>query len=109
MALSEARVILKLRDDELEDLIKKWIANEKSKYVDFDRNSGAGDRGLDAVGFLTSNRYEGAWHNYQCKQLSIPLGEPAFFSEIGKVLFYAAKGEFTLPERYIFVAPMSAV
>jgi hypothetical protein len=109
MSLSEDRVILKLTDDELEDLIKKWIANEASSYVDFDRNSGAGDRGIDDVGFLTNQRYEGAWHNYQCKQLGRPLGELEFFSEIGKVLYYASKEEFTLPERYIFVAPKGVV
>lgn len=109
MSLSESREILKLRDDELEELIKKWIANEFSSYSDFERNSGAGDRGLDAVGFLTNQRYEGSWHNYQCKQLSKPLGEREFFAEIGKVLYYASLEEFTLPERYIFVSPNGVV
>lgn len=109
MALDEGREILKLRDDELEELIKKWIAHEVPAYYDFDRNSGAGDRGLDSVGFLSDQRYEGAWDNYQCKQLSKALGEPSFFGELGKVLYYASLGEFTLPSRYIFVAPFGVV
>lgn len=106
MSLDESRIILKLRDDELEELIKKWVADNLSEYIDFDRNSGAGDRGLDAVGFLSDQRYEGPWDNFQCKQLSKNLGEPEFFAEIGKLFYYASLGEFTTPNRYIFVAPM---
>lgn len=105
MSLGESRAILRLRDDELEELIKKWIADELSEYLDFDRNSGAGDRGLDAVGFLSKHRYEGGWDNYQCKQLSKSLGEPEFFAEIGKLFHYASLNEFAVPRRYIFVAP----
>jgi len=105
MSLNESREVLKLRDDELEELIKKWIADKLSEYVGFDRNSGAGDRGLDAVGFLSAERYEGKWDNYQCKQLSKSLGEPEFFTELGKVFYYASIKEFSCPNKYIFVAP----
>lgn len=109
MALNESKHILLLDDDELEEFVKKWLAHEKASYCDFERNSGSGDRGLDAVGFRTENKYAGAWHNYQCKQLGRPLGEAEFFSELGKVFFYATEGEFCLPEKYIFVAPNGVV
>jgi len=109
MALNESRHILVLDDDELEEFVKKWLAHEKDSYHGFERNSGSGDRGLDAVGFCTANRYEGPWHNYQCKQLSRPLGEAEFFAELGKVFFYSTNGEFGLPEKYIFVAPNNVV
>ena len=109
MALNESKHIFLLTDDELEEFIKKWLAHEKASYCDFERNSGSGDRGLDAVGFCTSQRYAGAWHNYQCKQLGKPLGEAEFFAELGKVFFYATEGEFDLPEKYIFVAPKGVV
>lgn len=105
MALDEYKEILKLDDSELEDLIKKWIADELSLYVDFVRRSGTGDRGLDAVGFATRARFDGAWDNYQCKQLLRPLDQGQLLGELGKVLYYSSRGEFILPRRYIFVAP----
>lgn len=108
MALNEGTQILKLEPDELEELIKKWLAIERDAYFDFSRNSGSYDRGLDAVGFVTSSRHDGEWDNFQCKQLKKALGEGEFFQEIGKVFYYASKGEFTLPRRYIFVAPAGA-
>lgn len=108
MALNEGTQILKLDPDELEELIKKWLAIEREEYFDFSRNSGSYDRGLDAVGFLTPSRHDGDWDNFQCKQLKKALGEGEFFQEIGKVFHYASKGEFTPPRRYIFVAPAGA-
>lgn len=105
MSLKEGATILKLDPDQLEELVKKWLAQEKETYVDFDRNSGSYDRGLDAVGFLSKERYDGPWDNYQCKQLGKPLTEGEFFAEIGKVFYYSSIKEFTLPRRYIFVAP----
>lgn len=74
MALNESKHILLLDDNELEELVKKWLAHEKVKYHDFERNSGSGDRGLDVVGFCTANKYEGEWHTYRCKQLTRSLG-----------------------------------
>lgn len=105
MALSEDRLVQSLRPDELEDLVKKWIAHEASGYADFDRNSGAGDRGIDAAGFRSAGRYKGDWDNFQCKQLRTSLGMTEFFAELGKVLYYASRGHFVMPRRYVFVAP----
>lgn len=112
MPFNEHRYILALSDDDLEDLVKKWIARlcrEGNTYVGFERPTGSADMGRDAVGFLTDRRYEGAWHNYQCKHLKRSLGTKEFLVELGKVFHYACEGEFALPERYIFVAPKGAV
>lgn len=105
MSLRESALILKLDSGELEELIKKWLAVEKEQYFDFSRASGAYDRGLDAVGFLTKERHDGDWDNFQCKQLRATLKDAEFFQEIGKVFYYASLKEFTLPRKYIFVAP----
>jgi hypothetical protein len=109
MAFNEDRVILNLTDGELEDLVKKWLARLKRDYHDFERPTASADMGRDAVGFLSAQRYDGAWHNYQCKHLKAPLGSGEFIVELGKIFHYASAGEFTLPTRYIFVAPNSAV
>ena len=105
MTLKESALVLKLDSDELEELIKKWLAIEKDIYFDFIRAAGAYDRGLDAVGFLTKERHDGEWDNFQCKQLRTTLKDAEFFAEIGKVFYYASLKEFTLPRRYVFVAP----
>ena len=109
MAFNEDRVILNLTDSELEDLVKKWLARLKDDYHDFERPTASADMGRDAVGFLSAQRYDGDWHNYQCKHLKAPLGSGEFTVELGKMFHYANAGEFTLPTRYIFVSPSSAV
>jgi hypothetical protein len=109
MAFNEDRLILNLTDSELEDLIKKWLAKVKDAYVGFERPTASADMGRDAVGFLSSHRYDGHWHNYQCKHLKAPLGKAEFVTELGKIFYYADQGEFTLPTSYIFVCPNSAV
>ena len=109
MAFNEDRVILNLTDSELEDLVKKWLARLKDDYHDFERPTASADMGRDAVGFLSAQRYDGDWHNYQCKHLKAPLGSGEFTVELGKMFHYASAGEFILPTRYIFVSPNSAV
>ncbi|ABE65041.1 hypothetical protein Nham_4457 (plasmid) [Nitrobacter hamburgensis X14] len=109
MAFNEDRLILNLTDSELEDLIKKWVACLKDSYVGFERPTQSADMGRDAVGFLSPQRYDGEWHNYQCKHLKAPLGKADFTIELGKIFHYACRGEFTPPTKYIFVCPNSAV
>lgn len=107
MPFQEDRLILNLTDTELEELVKKWVVRLKRTYVDFDQPNASADMGRDAVGFLSENRYEGAWHNFQCKQLLAPLGIGAFTLELGKIFHYHCKGHYTLPTRYVFVVPNS--
>lgn len=112
MPLNEHRHLLALHPDELEDLIKKWIARifrGGGPYVGFERPTASADMGRDAVGFLSEYRYEGVWHNYQCKHLKAPLGLKDFTVELGKIFHHACAGEFVLPAKYIFVAPNAAV
>lgn len=109
MAFNEDRVILNLSDSELEDLVKKWLARLKGDYHGFERPTASADMGRDAVGFLSAQRYDGEWHNFQCKHLKSPLGSGEFAVELGKIFYYAGAGEFTLPTRYVFVSPNSAV
>lgn len=111
-SLNETRYLLALNDDELEELIKKWIARvigNKSVYVGFDRPTASADEGRDAVGFLTERRYDGSWDNYQCKQLKKPLSSSDFFVELRKMFYYADRGDYVMPRRYIFVTPNSGV
>lgn len=109
MSFNEDRLILNLTDSELEDLIKKWLARLEVGYFGFERPTGSADMGRDAVGFLSARRYDGEWHNYQCKHLKAPLSKAEFAIELGKIFYYAGRGEFSLPTSYIFICPNSAV
>ncbi|PDS71139.1 ABC-three component system protein [Rhizobium phaseoli] len=109
MPFNEDRYILTLQPPELEDLVKKWVARLKKDYPGFEQVSKAADMGRDAVGFLSKARYDGEWHNYQCKQLASPLGKGKFVLELGKIFHYHCAGEFTLPTKYVFVAPNGGV
>lgn len=99
------RYILALTDEELEHFVDDWISCRTKGYVEVAMFSGAGDLGRDVVGFLSKKRHEGPWHNYQCKQYGRKLPTEIAILEIGKILYYAYQGEFSIPERYFFVAP----
>lgn len=98
------RLILTLEDQDLEKFVRAWVS-KKSDYHEVTAFAGSSDRGRDVVGFLTKDFHEGDWHNYQCKQYGTTLPTAQALGEIGKILYYAYKGEFTAPQRYWFVAP----
>jgi hypothetical protein len=98
------RLILSLPDDELEKFARTWVELRKG-YVEVQRYTGAGDMGRDVVGYLTHSRHEGPWHNYQCKQYGRAVPLNVALLEIGKILYYAYRGEFAAPAAYYFVAP----
>ena len=100
------RRILALTDVELEKFVLDWInAKKTNDYIEVVRFSGSGDLGRDVVGFLSNERHEGSWHNYQCKQYAKTLPTETGICEIGKILYYAFKNEFSVPTKYFFVAP----
>jgi hypothetical protein len=96
-------------DDELERFVHSWLAKKRASYLASERFSGAGDKGRDVVAYLSASRMEGTWHNYQCKQLKKRLGEPDALLELGKIVAYSARGDFSLPSKYVFVAPRGVV
>lgn len=100
------RMVLTLDDKGLERFTRDWVGLKKSEYFEVQTFAGSQDLGRDVVGFKTSARHEGYWHNFQCKQYTrhrLPLGEG--LKELGKVLYHASRGEFTPPDKYYFVAP----
>ncbi len=99
------RQLLALDATQLEKFVREWALQKKSGYFKVERFSGPGDRGRDVVGFVTSALHEGDWDNFQCKQYATTLPTAGVFHEIGKVLYYASQGEFTVPRVFNFVAP----
>jgi hypothetical protein len=100
------RHLTALDDNQLEEFVYDWMLNHKSRaYQGVQRFSGSGDMGRDVVGYKTSKKFEGEWHNYQCKQLNSKISEPDLHKELGKILYHSANGEYSLPTQYIFIAP----
>jgi hypothetical protein len=102
------RQVLALNDSELEAFVREWVGCKKSIYEEVTSFGGSGDLGRDVAGFLSKEKHEGDWHNYQCKQYKTSLPTDKSLLELGKILYYAHQGEFTAPEKYIFVAPKGA-
>ena len=90
------RLIIALGDDELEKFVREW-ALQKKQYSEVEQFTGPGDMGRDVVGFMTKQRHDGPWHNYQCKQYGKTLPTATGIQEVGKVLYYSSRGEFTPP------------
>jgi len=98
------RLIIALGDDDLERFVREW-ALQRKEYAEVEQYTGPGDMGRDVVGFLTKQRHEGPWHNYQCKQYGKTLQTDVGIREVGKVLYRSSRGEFTPPAAFFFVAP----
>lgn len=98
------RLILAMKDDELESFCRAWV-EKKADYFEVKRFGGSGDLGRDVVGFVSAKRHEGDWDNFQCKQYRARLDKGRGLLAIGKVLYWASRGKFTTPRHFFFVAP----
>lgn len=105
MRLNHAILIRALPSDRLEDFVNDWLAHRVKDYHGHELWRGTGDMGRDVTGYLTEQRMEGPWDNFQCKQLNKSLSEPAAFVELGKIFMHSAEGAYSLPRSYTFVAP----
>jgi Restriction endonuclease len=92
--------------DQFEVFVEEWVPALDKKYTAVERLGGTGDHGIDVAGYLSRDRLEGAWHNYQCKRYSVALTWSTAVQEMRKMFVAAAAGHFTVPTRYVFVAPM---
>jgi len=91
--------------DEWEEFTEEWATSLGYKYHKVRRFGGAGDQGLDVVGFVTNSSFDGGWDNHQCKHYDHPLRPSDIWVEIGKVIYYSFAGEYPSPRKYYFVAP----
>lgn len=98
--------ILLYSADQWEEFVHEWVHFcLKERYAQVQRFSGAGDRGIDILGFADSQKLKGKWDNYQCKHYNHPLRPSDIWPEFGKILWYTFKNEFKPPQHYYFIAP----
>ncbi len=91
--------------DEWEEFTEEWATTLESSYHKVKRFAGAGDQGLDVVGFISNSTFEGGWDNYQCKYYDHALYPSDVWVEFGKIIYYTYRGDYPPPNRYYFVAP----
>lgn len=93
-------------DKQWEGFVHEWAHFcLKKKYVQVQRFSGAGDKGIDVAGFTDANKLVGVWDNYQCKHYDHALYPKDAWLEIGKLLWFTFMKEFSVPRSYFFAAP----
>lgn len=105
MRTNYALLVRALPPDSLEEFVNDWLEQRVKDYHSHELWRGTGDMGRDVTGYVTDQRMEGPWDNFQCKQLSSSLKETPAFVELGKIFMHASNGEFSLPRSYVFVAP----
>lgn len=94
--------------DEYEVFIQEWLYGYlNTKYERVRRSGGAGDKGRDVIAFIkySKDNNELIWDNYQCKHYDKPLMPSNIWVELGKLCFYTYRKDFTIPNKYMFVAP----
>jgi hypothetical protein len=91
--------------EEWEEFTEEWASSLQNSYHSVKRFAGAGDKGLDVVGFIFSNQFNDGWDNYQCKFYDKPLAPSDVWVEFAKIIYFTYSGEYTPPRKYYFVAP----
>jgi len=95
---------LKIMDEDTwEEFTAELTYYWKTQYSSVVRCGGGGDKGRDVIAYNPS----GDWENFQCKHYSRQLSLNDALFEIGKLIYYANKGDYTLPKKYYFVTPLN--
>ena len=95
------RHIIALPSDELEKFAREWALLKKG-YFGVERFSGPGDMGRDVVGYLTKDKHEGGWHNYQCKQYGRAVPLASGLGELGKNSLLRPRRRIHGPNKILF-------
>src|SRR5438876_1084094 len=82
----------------------RWIAGTSARSTRFVQRGRSGDKGRDIVVWLDPpSTVPRRWRLYQCKHYDDRLGAGVAAAEIGKVLYYTSKGDYSAPQQYWFV------
>jgi hypothetical protein len=81
-----------------------YLAVKVPSIVEVQQRGGAGDKGRDVIAWLDPNTTPNRrWNLYQCKHYGSALGAGTAAAEIGKVLFYSHRGDYSFPQEYHFI------
>src|SRR5262245_19475582 len=86
-----------------EQFITEWSEGFEPAYHQVLRLGGAGYKGRDGVAYADDPAIATTpWDNYQCKRYKDPLTPTDVYVELGKLCFYAQRGDFSVPRKYYF-------
>ncbi|HEV2572969.1 MAG TPA: ABC-three component system protein [Beijerinckiaceae bacterium] len=81
-----------------------YLAVKVPGIIEVQQRGGAGDKGRDVIAWLDPNTVPNRrWRLYQCKHYASALGAGPAVAEIGKVLFYSHRGDYSFPQEYHFI------
>ncbi|HAS3626200.1 restriction endonuclease [Vibrio cholerae] len=87
-------------DGTWEDFTLELVSYWKTQYDKVVRCGGGGDLGRDIIAYSGDE-----WENFQCKHYGKKLSVADAILEIGKVLFYSYRGDYSWPRKFYFVSP----
>jgi hypothetical protein len=90
--------------EEWEAFAEEYGHSLQATYPKVRRFGGSGDMGIDIACFLTEAGFEGGWDNYQCKRYAGALLPSDAWLELGKIIYYSWRKEFSVPRRHFFCA-----
>lgn len=90
--------------DDWEQFAEEYGTSLKADYSKVRRFAGAGDMGVDIACFITDQGFAGGWDNFQCKRYNHPLGPADIWIELGKIIYYSFRQEYTVPRKHYFCA-----
>lgn len=91
--------------DEWEIFITEWATGVADSYRQIKQLGGSGDRGADVAAFKTDRGFEDEWDCFQAKHYYGSLTFSDAFPEMLKIFHGVADAFYSLPDRYVFVAP----
>lgn len=89
--------------DMWENLTCEWLYS-LGRHPRIEKYAGSGDQGLDIVAFDAATTDE-PWDSYQCKHYDHKLAPGDIWTELGKLVYYTFRGEYSVPRSHNFVAP----
>lgn len=93
-------------DRQWEKFVLEWAHSLDNDYGLVERCGGSGDMGRDIVAYYKGD--DSTWDNYQCKHYKDALTPSDIWVEIGKLIYYTYRNEYSYPRRYFFVAQQGA-
>jgi hypothetical protein len=96
-----------MSDSDWEEMVQEWATaglKPLHGYSQVHRCGGAGDKGRDVIAYVGDTT--GIYDNFQCKHYDHALHPGDVWLEIGKLCYYTFIGEYSVPRKYKFVAPL---
>jgi hypothetical protein len=103
---SPRKLITTYNADEWEEFIEEWAEGFEPRYDQVTRIGGAGDKGRDVIGHITSAEVRPRPCDiYQCKHYDHPLQPSEVYVELGKLCVFTFDKTYPVPRKYRFCPP----